>query len=91
MSASPFPVDNTRYSAGEAMMSAVGGTLLVVTEMLGAGFALAYAVGGLLGLGETLTYGLMGVIALPSLYLALALTRRILRVEARLRAEAPSA
>lgn len=86
-----IPVDTTRFSSGDAVLSAVGATLLIVTELLGAVFAFAWAVGGLLGLGETVTYGLMAVLAIPGLYASLMLTRRILKVEKTLRTNPPSA
>jgi hypothetical protein len=78
--------DDFRLSAGDAVLSAVGATLLIVTEMLGAVFAFAWAIGGLIGLGSTLTYVLMALLGIPGLIASLALTRRILRVEATLRA-----
>jgi hypothetical protein len=67
-----------------AVMSAVGATLLIVTELLGSVFAFAWAIGGLLGLGDNLTYALMALVGLPGLYYSLALTRRVLTVEKRL-------
>lgn len=73
------------YTKSDAMLSAVGATLLIVTEMLGAAFAFAWAIGGLLGLGATGTYILMAVVGIPGLFASFALTRRILRVEATLR------
>lgn len=85
-----LPADETRLTAGEAVLSAIGATLLIVTEMLGAIFAFAFAVGGLLGIGDTATLVLMGILAVPSLYAAALLTRRILRVEAKLRALPPA-
>lgn len=91
MAAPKFPVDETQFTKGDAVLSAVGATLLIVTEMLGAVFAFAFAVGGLLGLGETATYVLTGLCAIPGLWASFALTRRILKVEANLRAAPPTA
>jgi hypothetical protein len=85
MSTSKIPVDATRYTRSDAMLSAIGATLLIVTEMLGAVFAFAWALGGLFGLGETATYALMAVFGIPGLIASLTLTRRVLRVEAALR------
>lgn len=84
-------MDGSGYSAFDAMLSAIGATLLIVTEMLGAAFALAWAIGGLLGLGDTATFVLMGIIGVPGLVASLALTRRILRVETQLRSLPPAA
>lgn len=78
-------VEGSGYSGLGVMMSAVGATLLIVTEMLGAAFALAFAVSGLLGLGYTAKLVVMGIIAVPGLIASLALARRILRVENALR------
>jgi membrane protein implicated in regulation of membrane protease activity len=78
-------IDDAPYSRGDAVISAIGATLLIVTEMLGAVFAFAWAIGGLIGAGSTVTYALMVVFAVPGLYASLVLTRRILRVEATLR------
>lgn len=83
--------DEGTYSKTDAVMSAVGATLLIVTEMLGAVFAFAWAIAGLLGLGETATYVLMAVFGVPGLVASASLTRRVLRVEATLRGAAPSA
>lgn len=80
-----IPADATRYTKTDALMSAVGATLLIGTEMLGAVFAFAWAISGLLGLGETATYVVMAVFGLPGLVGSLTLTRRVLRVEATLR------
>jgi len=85
MAAPKYPDDTTRFSTTDALLSAIGAMLLIVTEMLGAVFAFAWAVSGLLGLGDVATYVLMGVCALPGLYGSYALARRILRVEATLR------
>lgn len=90
MSTSKMPVDDTRFSRTDAVLSAVGATLLIVTEMLGAIFALAWALGGLFGLGETVTYAMMAVVAVPGLVVALRLTRRILRVETALAHRPPA-
>lgn len=79
----------TPYSRTDAMMSAIGATLLIVSEMLVAIFAFAWAIGGLLGLGSTVTYALMVIFGVPGLYVALSLTRRILRVEASILANPP--
>jgi membrane protein implicated in regulation of membrane protease activity len=84
-----FPADEPRYTQTDAILSAVGATLLIVTEMLGAVFAFAWAIGRLLALGDTLTYGLMVVFAVPGLYVSFALAKRVLRVETKLR-EAPA-
>ena len=43
-----------RYTKTDAIISAIGATLLIVSEMLGAIVAFAWAVGSMLGLGETL-------------------------------------
>ena len=72
------------------MLSAVGATLLIITEMLGAAFAFAWAIGGLLGLAGIGTYVLMAIVAVPGLAASLALTRRILRVESSLRKSPPT-
>ena len=79
------------FTRFDAVLSAVGATLLIVTEMLGAVFAFAYAISGLIGLGQTATWVVVALFALPGLYASLALTRRILRVEATLRANPPKA
>ena len=65
--------------------------LPLLVALLGAVFAFAWAIAGLLGLGETATYVLMAVVAVPGLVASASLTRRVLRVEAALRAMAPSA
>lgn len=78
--------DVSGYSAVGAMMSAVGATLLIVTEMLGAAFAFAWAVSGLLGMGTTAKLVLMAIVAVPGLIASLGLARRILKVENTLRA-----
>ena len=85
MVTSKMPADATRYTRSDALMSAIGATLLIVTEMLGAVFAFAWAIAGLLGLGDTATYVLMAVFGIPGLIGSLTLTRRVLRVEATLR------
>ena len=41
--------------------------ILVGTELLGAGVAAGWAIGGLFGLGETITHGLQGVFVLAAL------------------------
>ena len=79
-------IEDTPLSPTDAVLSAIGATLLIVTEMLGAVFAFAWAMGGLLGLGGTGTYILMAILAVPGLYVSVLLARRILRVEAALRA-----
>jgi len=79
-----------RYTRGDAIVSAIGATLLIVTEMLGAVFAFAWALGGLLGLGDTATYILIAVFAVPGLVISFRLTARILRVERRLRETMPA-
>jgi hypothetical protein len=89
MAESPITFAYRPYSVTDGVMSAVGATLLIVTELLGAVFAFAWAIGGLIGLSQTLTYALMAIVGLPSLYAALMLTRRILRVEAKIRANPP--
>jgi hypothetical protein len=86
-----MPVDDRPFTGGDAMLSAVGATLLIGTEMVGAIVAFAWAMGGLLGLGSTVTYGLMAVTGVPALLAAGLFTRRILRVEATLRGEARAA
>jgi hypothetical protein len=91
MSTSKIHVDTTSFSFGETVLSAVGATLLIVTEMLGAVFAFAWALAGLLGAGETATYVLMAIFGIPGLIGSLALTRRILKVEAKLRVSPPTA
>ena len=70
----------------DAVLAAIGATLLIVTEMLGAAFAFAWALAGLFGFGDTATYILLGLVAIPGVIASLALTRRVLRVEATLRA-----
>jgi len=74
-----------RYTKTDAVISAVGATLLIVSEMLGALVAFAWAVGSMLGLGETPILIFIGVMSIPGLVLSLTLTRRILRVEHSLR------
>ncbi|WP_237152643.1 hypothetical protein [Oryzibacter oryziterrae] len=74
-----------RYTKGDAVLSAVGATLLIVTEMLGAVFAFAWALSGLLGLGETADLIFMALAGIPGLWLSFLLTKRVLRVEAKLR------
>ncbi len=91
MAGPSFPTDDKPLSPFDALMSAIGAMLLIVTEMLGAVFALAWAVGSMLGLGETATLVLVAIMGLPGLYVAWALVRRILRVEARLREMPPTA
>lgn len=81
MSTTKIPDDDTRFSGTDAILSAAGATLLIVTEMLGAAFAFAWAIGGLIGLGPTITYVIMAAIGLPGLVLAFRLTGRILKVE----------
>ncbi|WP_181707977.1 hypothetical protein [Chthonobacter rhizosphaerae] len=91
MSTNKIPVDTTRFSGTDAILSAVGATLLIVTEMLGAVFAFAWAIGGLLGIGDTATYVLMAAVGVPGVLASLSLTRRILRVETHLRKAPPQA
>lgn len=74
-------IDGFGYSAFGAAMSVVGATLLIVTEMLGAAFAFAWAVSGLFGMGYTAKLVIMAVVAVPGLIASLALARRIVRVE----------
>jgi len=74
-----------RYTKTDAVISAVGATLLIVSEMLGAIVAFAWAIGSMLGLGETPILIFVGVMAIPGLVLSATLTRRILRVEHSLR------
>ena len=74
-----------KLTAADAVLSAVGATLLIVTEFVGAILAFGWAVSGLLGLGATATYVVMAVLAVPSLWASYKLTVRILKVEARLR------
>lgn len=89
MAQAPIKFEYQPYSRSDAVLSAVGATLLIVTEMLGAIFAFAWAIGGLIGLSTNLTYALMAIVGVPGLYAAVALTRRILRVEATIRANPP--
>lgn len=91
MAAQRFQPDTHRFSAGDAVLSALGATLLIVTEMLGAAFAFAWAIGSLLGLGEIGTWILMAIVAVPGLAASLALTRRVLKVENGLRKNPPTA
>ena len=70
-----------RYTKTDAIISAIGATLLIVSEMLGAIVAFAWAVGSMLGLGETLILLFVGALSSPGILLSLTLTRRILRVE----------
>ena len=70
-----------RYTKTDAVISAIGATLLIVSEMLGAIVAFAWAVGSMLGLGETLILFFVGALSIPGILLSLTLTRRILRVE----------
>ena len=70
-----------RYTKTDAIISAIGATLLIVSEMLGAIVAFAWAVGSMLGLGETLILLFVGALSIPGILLSLTLTRRILRVE----------
>ena len=74
------------YTSTDAILSAIGATLLIVSEMLGAIVAFAWAIGGLFGFGQTVTSGIMVVLFVPGVVLAFSLTRRILRVERHLRA-----
>lgn len=80
-----------RLSPLDAVLSAIGATLLIGTELLGAVFAFAWAIGGLLGLGDTGHYVLMAIAGLPAIYACSILTRRVLRVEATLRGTPPAA
>jgi hypothetical protein len=89
-SSSSIHFEYTPYSRTDALMSAIGATLLIVSEMLGAIFAFAWAIGGLLGLGSTITYALIVLVGVPGLFLAFSLTRRILRVEATILANPPA-
>lgn len=74
-----------RYTKTDAVISAVGATLLIVSEMLAAIVAFAWAIGSMLGLGETTFLIFVGIMAVPGLVLSFGLTRRILRVEHSLR------
>ncbi|MCM5557942.1 hypothetical protein [Pleomorphomonas sp. JP5] len=74
-----------RYTKTDAVISAIGATLLIVSEMLAAIVAFAWAVGSMLGLGETTFLVFVGIMAVPGLALSFGLTRRILRVEHSLR------
>ena len=74
-----------RYTKTDAVISAIGATLLIVSEMLGALVAFAWAVGSMLGLSETPIVIFVCVMSVPGLLLSLTLTRRILRVEHSLR------
>jgi membrane protein implicated in regulation of membrane protease activity len=85
MASSQPTIEDQRLSKSEAVLAAVGATLLIVTEMLGAAFAFAWAMGGLIGLGDVGTYVVMAIVAVPGLMASLWLTRRILRVERTLR------
>ena len=78
-----------RYTKTDAIISAIGATLLIVSEMLGAIVAFAWAVGSMLGLGETLILLFVGALSIPGILLSLTLTRRILRVEKKLRTIIP--
>jgi hypothetical protein len=89
MAESPIHFAYRPYTRTDGILSAVGATLLIVTELMGAILAFAWAMGGLLGLGDMLTYALMAIVGVPALYAAASLTRRILRVEARIRAHPP--
>lgn len=77
-----------RYTQADAVMSAVGATLLIVSEMLGAVAAFAWAIAGLFGFGTSATVIIIAVVMVPGLWFAFSLTRRILRVERHLRAQA---
>lgn len=74
-----------RYTKSDAVISAVGATLLIVSEMLGAIVAFAWAVGSMLGLGDMPILIFIAVMAIPGLALSATLARRILRVEHSLR------
>ena len=74
-----------RYTKADAIISAVGATLLIVSEMLGALVAFAWAVGSMIGLGDTPIVIFVCVMSVPGLVLAGTMTRRILRVEHSLR------
>lgn len=74
-----------RYTKTDAVISAIGATLLIVSEMLGAIIAFAWAVGSMIGLSETPILIFIGVMSVPGLVLAGTMTRRILRVEHSLR------
>lgn len=76
-----------RYTATDAIFSAIGATMLIVSEMLAAFAALAWAISGLFGLGQTMTLVILAILLVPGLGLAFSLTRRILRVERHLRIE----
>ena len=52
-------------------------------------FQAMWAVGGLLGLGEEFRFITMAVCAVPGLWLSASMTRRILRVEKKLRTIIP--
>jgi hypothetical protein len=89
MAKTPLLPHEIHYTETDAILSAVGATLLIVSEMLGAIFAFAWAVGGLLGLGEEFRFITMAVCAVPGLWLSASMTRRILRVEKKLRTIIP--
>lgn len=84
-------IDDQRLSAPEAFGAAVGATLLIVTEMLGAAFAFAWAISGLIGVAGAAFWVLMAIVAVPGLFASAWLTRRILKVERNLRHQAPAA
>jgi hypothetical protein len=89
MAKTPLLPHEIHYTPADAVASAFGATLLIVSEMLGAIFAFAWAIGGLLGMGDEFRYILMVIFGVPGLWLSLSLTRRILRVEKKLRTIIP--
>jgi len=55
--------------------------ILVGTEIVGAALATAWAVGGLVELGSTITYGMMGVFTAAGLYVLARFIRNAAKVE----------
>lgn len=89
MAKTPLLPHEIHYTPLDAVMSATGATLLIVSEMLGAIFAFAWAIGGLLGFGDQFRLILMAICIVPGLWVSFSLTRRILRVEKKLRTIIP--
>ncbi len=72
--ANRIPIEGS-YTRGDAIMSRHRGHAAHRHGNLGAVFALAWALAGLLGLGETATLALMAIFGLPGLYGSYTLTR----------------
>lgn len=62
-------------------LTVVCATILVGTEILAAALALGWAVGGLTGFGDEVTYGLIAVSLLCGLYLCWRFIKAAMRAE----------